>query len=57
MLTKQEFEGYASRFMHMARQTKDDATRKALIEIAEQWLTMAAEQESAAAPSPVERPE
>jgi|SoiMethySBSTD1v2_1073268.scaffolds.fasta_scaffold603836_3 hypothetical protein len=57
MVTKQEFEGYASRFMHMARQTKDDATRKALIEIAEQWLSMAAEQESAAAPSQVERPE
>jgi|SRR5262245_55880380 hypothetical protein len=57
MLTKEEFEGYASRFKRMATQTKDDATRKALIEIAEKWLSMAAEQESAAAPSPVIRSE
>jgi len=57
MLTKEEFEGYASRFMRMATQTKDDATRKALVEIAEKWLSRAADQGSAAAPSPVKRPE
>ena len=46
MATKQEFEGYARRFMRMAQETKDNQIRRELLKVAEVWWTMAEEQEA-----------